>query len=193
MNREFLEGLGIEKDAIDKIMSENGKDIEKAKGNAESNSARVKELEKENESLKASIGDRDTQLEELKKNVGDNEELKKQIESLTAANEKSAEEHEKAMKSLKKTHAIENALSAASAKDVELVRKLIDESKVSLDDNGNLLGLEDQITSLKEGEVTKGMFGSGVPKMKGAIPGHGSDPEDSGTESEFQKRLNKYK
>lgn len=193
MNREFLEGLGIEKDTIDKIMSENGKDIEKAKGNAESNSARVKELEKENESLKGSIGERDTQLEQLKKSAGDNEDLKKQIESLTAANKKSAEDHENAMKSLKKTHAIENALSAASAKDVELVRKLIDESKVSLDDNGNLLGLEDQITSLKEGEVTKGMFGSGVPKMKGASPGHGSDPEDSGTESEFQKRLNKYK
>lgn len=26
MKREFLEGLGLEKDAIDKIMAENGKD-----------------------------------------------------------------------------------------------------------------------------------------------------------------------
>ena len=28
MEREFLKGLGLEKDAIDKIMAENGKDIE---------------------------------------------------------------------------------------------------------------------------------------------------------------------
>lgn len=32
MEREFLKGLGLEKDAIDKIMAENGKDIELEKG-----------------------------------------------------------------------------------------------------------------------------------------------------------------
>ena len=31
MKREFLEGLGLEKEAIDKIMAENGKDIEAGK------------------------------------------------------------------------------------------------------------------------------------------------------------------
>ncbi|WKY44461.1 phage scaffolding protein [Eubacteriaceae bacterium ES2] len=31
MKREFLEGLGLEKEAIDKIMDENGKDIENQK------------------------------------------------------------------------------------------------------------------------------------------------------------------
>lgn len=31
MKREFLEGLGIEKESIDKIMAENGKDIEAEK------------------------------------------------------------------------------------------------------------------------------------------------------------------
>ena len=32
MKRSFLEELGLEKDVIDKIMDENGKDVEKAKG-----------------------------------------------------------------------------------------------------------------------------------------------------------------
>lgn len=35
MKREFLEGLGLEKDAIDKIMAENGKDIEAGKAKLE--------------------------------------------------------------------------------------------------------------------------------------------------------------
>lgn len=35
MKREFLEGLGIEKDTVDKIMAENGADIEKTKSKIE--------------------------------------------------------------------------------------------------------------------------------------------------------------
>ncbi len=35
MKRKFLEDLGIEKEAIEKIMAENGTDIERAKGDAE--------------------------------------------------------------------------------------------------------------------------------------------------------------
>lgn len=36
MKREFLEGLGLEKDAIDQIMAENGKDITREKNKADS-------------------------------------------------------------------------------------------------------------------------------------------------------------
>lgn len=194
MNREFLEKLGLEKDAIDKIMSENGKDIEKAKGDSETSASRIKELETENEQLKTTVGERDKQLEDLKKSAGDNEELKKQIETLTKENKESAEKHDNEMKALRKSHAIETALTAASAKDVGLVRKLIDESKVSVDSNGNLIGLEDQIKVLKEGESTKGMFSSGAPKIKGAKPGQGSDrEEDDGEKDEIAKRIAKYK
>ena len=35
MKREFLEGLGLEKDAIDKIMTENGNDINREKQKAD--------------------------------------------------------------------------------------------------------------------------------------------------------------
>ena len=35
MKREFLEKLGLEKDVIDQIMDENGKDINKANGKLE--------------------------------------------------------------------------------------------------------------------------------------------------------------
>ncbi len=193
MNRDFLKKLGLEADAIDKIMDENGKDIEKAKGSSEEQAGRIKELEKEVESLKGNIADRDKQLEELKKSSEGNDDLKKKIDELTEANKQAAEKHTAEMEALKKSHAIEKALSEASAKDVGIVRKLIDETKVSVD-NGNLIGLEDQIKALKESETTKSLFSSGNPKIKGAEPGHGSDKDDPGQEpSEIQKRIAKYK
>lgn len=195
MNREFLKDLGLEKDAIDKIMSENGKDIEKAKGDTEKQSSRIKELEAENESLKNNLSDRDKQLEDLKKASGDNEELKKQIEQLTADNKAASEKHEAEMLALRKSHAIEKALSEAKAKDAGIVRKLIDESKVSVD-GGNLIGLEEQIKALKEGEATKALFEQKAPpKMKGAVPGQSGDPDpgDDGDLSEIDKRIAKYK
>ena len=46
MKREFLEGLGLEKEVIDKVMAENGKDIEAEKTktkNAEADRDRYKE------------------------------------------------------------------------------------------------------------------------------------------------------
>ncbi len=41
MKREFLKNLGLEDEVIDKIMAENGKDIEKAKGDLEEKRSRT--------------------------------------------------------------------------------------------------------------------------------------------------------
>lgn len=192
MNRDFLKELGLESDAIDKIMKENGKDIEKAKGDSDKSSSRIKELEAEVESLKGNISERDKQLETLKKDAEGNDELKKKIEELTTENENAAKKHAAEMEAVKKGHAIERALSDASAKDVAIVRKLIDEAKVSMD-NGNLIGLEDQIKELKESDATKSLFSSGQPKIKGAEPGHSSDKDPEPEMTELQKRIAKYK
>lgn len=178
MKREFLKELGIEADAIDKIMKENGDDIEKAKGNSEKDAKRVKELEAEVNSLKDDIQNRDKQLEDLKKASGDNEELKKQIDELTKQNKKAAEDHVKEMESLKKNHAIEAALVDAKAKGLKAVLAYIDEDKVSIDSNGNVIGLDEQIKALKGADDTKFLFDSGNPSIKGIKPGKASDRED---------------
>ena len=66
MEREFLKGLGLEKDAIDKIMAENGKDIELEKG-------KVKDIQSQLVTANNTIKERDKQLETLK-NSPDNPE-----------------------------------------------------------------------------------------------------------------------
>lgn len=180
MKREFLKDLGIEAEAIEKIMAENGKDIEKAKGSADENAGKAKQLEAENKSLKDTIAERDTQLENLKKESGDNKELQAKIDQLTADNKSAKEKHEAEMAALKKSHAIEAALTAARAKAVKAVTPYIDTEKVSFDSKGNLTGLEEQIKALKEGEDTKFLFNDGAPSIKGVNPGQSPDPNGGG-------------
>ena len=180
MKREFLKELGIEAEAIEKIMAENGKDIEKAKGSSEENASKVKELDAENKSLKETIAERDKQLEQLKETSGDNEKLKSQIEQLTKDNKSAAEKHEAEMAALKKTHAIEAVLTKERAKAVKAVAPYIDTEKVTFDSKGNLVGLDEQIKALKESDDTKFLFGDGAPQIKGAQPGASGDPDGGG-------------
>ena len=49
MKRDFLKDLGLEKEAIDSIMEENGKDIEAAKGDVKSLESKISTLESDNE------------------------------------------------------------------------------------------------------------------------------------------------
>lgn len=91
MKREFLKGLGIEDDAIKKIMAENGSDIEKAKADLESARKDLAEKEKKvtelTEQLKSFDGSNE-KLEELQKKVADFEKAD--------AERKKAEEESKA-------------------------------------------------------------------------------------------------
>lgn len=180
MKREFLKELGIEsKEVVDKIMEENGKDIEAAKGKKDDMEVELKDLKAENEKLNDSLKERDKQLETLKKSAGDNEDLKKQIDELKADNKKAEDAHKAEMTELNKTHKIESAILAANGKAIKAIMPYIDASKVSMDGD-NLIGLNEQIESLKEAEDTKFLFESGTTKMKGAETGKsGSDTSES--------------
>lgn len=197
MKREFLKELGIEAEAIEKIMAENGKDIEKAKGSSEENAAKVKQLEAETKSLKDTVAERDKQLEELKKESGDNKELQARIDQLTADNKSAKEKHEAEMAALKKNHAVEAALTAARAKSVKAVTPFIDMEKVEFDSKGNLTGLDTQIETLQKGEDTKFLFSDGAPKIKGANPGQPGDPDKGYTKQQLlamsYSQLKEYK
>ena len=73
MKREFLKGLGLESDVIDKIMEANGADIEREKSGVEAKNGQIEELKTKvkNLELKASdsekeFGDYKTQIEKGK-------------------------------------------------------------------------------------------------------------------------------
>ena len=116
MERKFLEDLGLTKEQIDSVMTENGKDINKAKGDIESVKAEL-------HTAKETIKERDTQLENLKGSVGDNKELKLQIENLQTENKTTKENYEAEIKELKLSNAIKLAI-LDTAQDVDLVTSL---------------------------------------------------------------------
>ena len=105
MKREFLEELlpaDMEgrKEIVDKIMAENGEDVEKAKAK------QVKDIEQErdnlkgkldeanskNEELKGQIKDKDETIKGLEESVGNEEEMKAQLEAYKEKEKKAEEE-----------------------------------------------------------------------------------------------------
>lgn len=142
MKRKFLEDLGLEKEAIDKIMSENGNDVNAARADYDA-------LKQQLEAANTQIQDRDTQLETLKNSTGDTEELKQQIATLQSENQAAKEKYEADMKELKLSTAIKLALGD-TAQDAELVSGLFDKTKLILSDDGKVTGLEEQLKAIKK-------------------------------------------
>ena len=142
MKRKFLEDLGLDKDAIDKVMAENGADIEAVKADYDA-------LKQERDSLAAQVTERDGQLETLRKSAGENEALTKQIADLQAENLAARQQYESDMKELKLSTAIKLALGD-TAQDAELVAGLLDKSKLILSEDGKVTGLEEQLKALKK-------------------------------------------
>jgi chromosome segregation ATPase len=175
MKRKFLEDLELDKDVIDKIMAENGRDIETAKGD-------LAEITTERDNLKKDIAARDEQIETLKKSAGNNEDLKKQIENLQAEN-----------KATKINGAIEKALTAAKALNVTAAKALLkDLDKAELSSDGTVKGLDEQIKALQKDENTKFLFAapeeSKKTTIKGMTPTDGGDDKPKGvTQKDFAR------
>lgn len=117
MTREYLESLGLEKEVIDKIMKENGLDIEKAKGDLT-----TKETE---------LADTKKLLKTANEQIEDFKEL--DVEGIKAAAEDYKEKFEaakiKAKEDLEKVqfeHELENAIRDSKAKNVKAVKALLD-------------------------------------------------------------------
>lgn len=113
------------------------------------------------------------QLEEVKKSAGASEELKKQIETLQAAQGEAKAQYEKELAATKRDYAIDSALTAAKAKNTKAARALLDDSKLTLGEDGSLSGLKEQLESIQKengylfdiepstGQNQKPVFGGG--------------------------------
>ena len=136
MKREFLTGLGIAEDVIDKIMAENGKDIEAAKAKYADYDA-----------LKAQLTEANGKIEEFGKLDFDG--VKKMADDYKAKFEEAQAESKKQIEAIQFNHALENALSGAKAKNIKAVRALLETDKLKLNKDGSLTGLTEQLDKLK--------------------------------------------
>ncbi|WP_313758466.1 phage scaffolding protein [Tissierella sp.] len=100
--------------------------------------------------LEGDIKDRDRQLEDLKK--VDAAGLQAEIERLQGENKIAKETYEKELKDLQLYNAIKLAINGR-VYDEDIVSQLIDKEKVIIGDDGKIVGLDEQINSLKESKT----------------------------------------
>lgn len=184
MKREWLNDLLKDikeedrKSIIDKIMDENGADINSAKGDTKKLEDDIKTLKSEKKTIQGQLDTANQTIEDLKKSNPDVEGLQKKIK-----------EHEDTIKKLNDDHKAEVTKMARDAINTELLGKykaknnkavmaLIDELEAKTNDDYKTL-LDSKLKSLSEAEDTKFMFGEAQVKTN-YDPKGGSNPEPKG-------------
>lgn len=182
MKRKFLEDLGLETDAIEKIMAEAGKDVTSLK-------ARVDDLTEQINVKDTTISEKNNKIAELEK--VDVEAIK------NTEYERGKTEGSKEIEIFKKQNALDKALSKYKAKDTSILSKMLDMEKVKYNDKFEIVeGLEDQINSIKESHDYLFDNDKTLPTFSGPTPGPQSkvsgDPNqmDYNTYKQWRKQNN---
>lgn len=144
MTKEQFTALGISEELAQKAATQSAEEL---KGYVPKH--RFDEVNTENKTLKETIKANETALEDLKKSAGDNAGLKEQLQKLQDEAKEKDKQHQKEMDNLRMNNAVKIALSG-KVHDEDLVAGLINKTKLILDEDGKVTGLDDQIKSLKE-------------------------------------------
>lgn len=170
MKRDFLKNLGIEdKETIDKILDENSADIGRAKSGNDDLKSQITQLQTQ-------LNDKTNEYNTLKESTKDYDSLKEQITQLTTDKTNLQTELNTKVSEIQKTHAIENGVRDAKARNLKAVLAQLDMSKITFE-NGELSGLTEQLEALKSGEDTSFLF----TDVKNAPSGtHINNPNSSG-------------
>lgn len=158
MNEAKLKELGVPAEAIKTILDE----WERTTG----------AQAKENDGYRAQIKAYEKQIKELDKLKGDNAQLSEKLTSIQTEQKAAADAFAKEMADYKKTQAVRYAIGTlkdGKAHDPSIVLGLLDMSKVSVDDKGNVVGgFDDQIGALRKDKAF--LFEASTPGRKGATP-----------------------
>ena len=173
MKREFLRGLGLEEETVQKIVDEHHDTLRDFKNKAEKTESLQEQLDKANEEL----DNRDKQITDLQKaKDGDNQELKDKL----ANYEKENAQYKADMKDLKLNNAVKLAV-AKDANDADDILAFINKDELELQDDGNVKGLDKAIESLKESKPY--LFAESKPS--GRTPDDGKNVNGGVTQEEF--------
>lgn len=177
MNREFLKSLGLDDEAVEKAMAEHGKVVNATKDELTS-------AQSERDSYKTQLTDRDTQLEDLRSKAEGHADLQSTIDALKQANEDAKNAHHAELTNTKLNYELDQALLLNKARNPRAVRALLDSELIKLGDDGQLTGLTDQLTALKESDGYLFDDGSATPAPAGHTPGagqkHNNPPKPDG-------------
>ena len=142
MKREELEKLGLSEEQINAIMAKHGQALSEV-------NAKLSAAEDNNKALQTQLTDRDKDLKALKKEATDNADLQQKYTDLETKYKQEKADYDQKLKDTAVNHAVDMAL-VGKVHNAKVVRGLLDRSKLSVDDNGVLAGLDEQLTTLKE-------------------------------------------
>ncbi|WEV42962.1 phage scaffolding protein [Lactobacillus sp. ESL0684] len=146
MKRENLKDLGLSEDVIDKVMTMNGEDINAAK-------TKATELEETNKSLTEQITNRDKDLKKLQKQVKDNDGLSDQLKDLQAQYKQDTTKLNEQLSQTKLSNAINQSLAQSKVRNAKAAKALLNMDDIKFDEQGNLIGLDEQVKSLKKSDA----------------------------------------
>lgn len=166
MTNEQLKEIGLDEDQIKKVMELKGKAIKE--------SGKADELKTERDNLQAQLDERNKDLKKLQKSSENNVELTKELESLKEKYDKSQADNAANLASVKLEGAVNNALGKTTARNKDVVKKLLNLESIKMNEDGSLDGIDDQLKQLEQdnaylfdkGEDQGGYVPKGGPPAK---------------------------
>ena len=171
MKREFLEAFGLDKEIVDKIMTENGNDINKTK----------EKLEAERDNYKSQLETAQTALKDFE--GVDVKELKGKIDTLTADLTAKETDYQTKLTDMEFNSKLESLITSAGAKNAKAVKALLDLDNLKSSKNQDT----DLQTALEACKKDNGyMFGANEPiNNPVALTGGGAPKTVTGVEAMF--------
>ena len=144
MKREELKELGLTDEQIGSIMALHGVTVNEL-------NSRVSTAEQQATQYQEQLEKNQNELNDFKANAKGNEDLTKQLEDLQSKFDETKTSSEQQIADLKKSSAIDLALTQAGAKNIKAAKALLDSESLELTDEG-LKGLDDQLAALQESD-----------------------------------------
>ena len=172
VKREFLRELGIEDEVLDKIIIENGKDVQGLQ-------AQIESLTADRDGLREQLAAANEQIEGFKELDVDG--IKAKADEWKQKAEQAERELDERIAGIQFDYALEKQLAGAKARDAGIIMGLLDREGLKLTDDGKILGLDEQLSKIKE---EKGfLFESedeGMPQIvRGGTGGGGGSANDT--------------
>ena len=173
MKREFLEALGLDKEIVDKIMTENGNDINKTK----------EKLEAERDNYKGQLETAQTALKDFE--GVDVKDLKGKVDTLTADLTAKETEYQTKLADMEFNSKLESLITGSGAKNAKAVKALLDLESIKSSKNQDT----DLQTALETCKKDNGyMFGVNEPFANPVAPTAGKTTTLSGVEAAFMAK-----
>lgn len=137
------------------------------------------------QNAETNLAARDQQLKDLQGKAGGDSKLQDEIKRLQEENEETKAKAADELKKIKLDHAIQQNLMAAKAKDITIAQAAFDLQKVTLDDQGKLVGFDEQLKAVQESHAW--LFEGTEPTGTGGSLGNRTPGKATLTKEDFAK------